>query len=180
MIFTHGERFVGALSSKDAGQLKSLLGPNIDFKALTPGRFWESDDVDVLVGDILLGQWFEPTDRITDVLSVENDRIGSRERVGYRLAITNADDESSSRRESHPPALSEPNVSLSTHSALAGRLVVEESNGQCAKRLGSCCRAAFNQSHALRGFLLNRLNFRIAHRTRCWSMRLARKYNSER
>jgi hypothetical protein len=31
-------------------------------------------------------------------------------------------DESSSRRESHPPALTEPDVNLSAHPALAGRL----------------------------------------------------------
>jgi transposase InsO family protein len=46
---------------------------------------------------------------------------------------------SSSRGEFHPPALTEPNVNLSTHSALAGRLSVDGMRYQWTKRLGLCC-----------------------------------------
>jgi hypothetical protein len=55
MDVTLGERFVDALTKKDARTLKSLLSHDVDFKALTPGKFWESNDVDEVVDDTLLG-----------------------------------------------------------------------------------------------------------------------------
>ncbi len=51
---TPGEEFVRALVAKDAHGLKELLSPGVDFKALTPGRFWESDSVDEIVDETLL------------------------------------------------------------------------------------------------------------------------------
>ena len=45
---------------------------------------------------------------------------------------------------------------------------------------GWCCRTAASQAPALVGLFRSRLNFCIAHRTRCWSMRNAKEYNSER
>src|SRR5450759_2468140 len=87
---------------------------------------------------------------------------------------------SSSRGESHPQALTDPDVNLSVHPAPAGRLGVSGTRCQWAKSLGFCCRAAFTQAHALSGSLRNRLNFCMAHLTRCWSMRFAMEYNSER
>jgi hypothetical protein len=44
---------------------------------------------------------------------------------------------------------------------------------QWAKSLGFCWRAAFIQAHALSGSLRNRLNFCMAHLTKCWLMRNA-------
>ena len=52
---TPGEEFVRALVAKDAHGLKELLSPGVDLKALTPGRFWESDSVDEIVDETLLG-----------------------------------------------------------------------------------------------------------------------------
>ena len=86
-----GERFVAALAAKDGDALRAVLDPALDFRALTPGKFWECDGADDLVDRVVLGHWFEPTDRITEVLRVDTDDVGARHRVGYRLGVTNDD-----------------------------------------------------------------------------------------
>ncbi|MFI5036698.1 MAG: nuclear transport factor 2 family protein [Acidimicrobiales bacterium] len=86
-----GERFARALGAKDAAALKTLLAPDVDFRALTPGEAWESRDRNEVVDDIFFGEWLEPHDHVTDVLSVETDAVGPRCRVGYRFALTNPD-----------------------------------------------------------------------------------------
>jgi hypothetical protein len=91
MVVTLGELFVDALAKKDASTLKSLLSPGVDFKGLTPGQFWESNDVDEVVDRNLLGQWFEPPDQITAIMGIESGHIGLRERVGYRLSLASPD-----------------------------------------------------------------------------------------
>ena len=55
---------------------------------MTPGRFWEASDADVIVDETILGTWFSSERRITDVLAVETDRVGSLDRVGYRFKVT--------------------------------------------------------------------------------------------
>ena len=37
-----GPRFVAALAAKDHAELASLLHPGVDFRGMTPGRFWEA------------------------------------------------------------------------------------------------------------------------------------------
>jgi hypothetical protein len=37
-----GERFAHALATKDAQGLLAVLDPEVDFRGLTPGRFWEA------------------------------------------------------------------------------------------------------------------------------------------
>lgn len=59
-----GERFARAIAAKDAAALRELLAPEIDFRAMTPGTFWETDTAAQLVDGVILGQWFEPSDRI--------------------------------------------------------------------------------------------------------------------
>ncbi len=88
-----GEEFARALAGKDAAALKALLQPDVDFRAMTPSRFWESTDADVVVDDFILGKWFGPTDDITEVIDVETSDVGERHRVAYRLKVTNADGE---------------------------------------------------------------------------------------
>lgn len=88
---TPGEEFVRALVAKDAGTLKRLLRPGIDFKALTPGRFWESDSVDQVVDEMILGAWFEQSDETEAAVSVETSKLGERHRVAYRLRVRNPD-----------------------------------------------------------------------------------------
>jgi hypothetical protein len=56
---------------------------------MTPRDFWEASDADTVVDGILLGKWFEPSDHIVEVTSVETAAIGHRERVGYRFRVHN-------------------------------------------------------------------------------------------
>jgi hypothetical protein len=88
---TPGEAFARAIADKDADALKDLLSPRLDFKALTPGQFWESDSVDAVVDEIILGTWFDPSDHVETLESVETSTISERKRVAYRLRVRNPD-----------------------------------------------------------------------------------------
>jgi hypothetical protein len=78
-------RFTAALAARDAVALRSLLGREVDFLGLTPGRVWAARTPDALVGEVLLGSWFEPSDRIQRIESVEPGLVGSRISFGYQL-----------------------------------------------------------------------------------------------
>src|SRR5690348_604320 len=86
-----GERFARAVAAKDAPALVELLAPEVDFRAMTPGRFWEAGSAAELVDDVILGHWFEPTDRIDGIEGIETDVVVDRERVGYRFHVSNDD-----------------------------------------------------------------------------------------
>jgi ketosteroid isomerase-like protein len=86
-----GEQFARALAARDASRLRELLAPDIDFRALTPNKFWESNSASEVIDDVMLGRWIEPTDHIDEVESIEHDTVVDRERVGYRVRGTNAD-----------------------------------------------------------------------------------------
>ena len=88
-----GERFVRALADKNTDELKAMLRTDVDFRAMTPGSFWEANGIDSLVDDILLGQWFAPEDRITGVGHIDTDDVGPRSRIGYRLTVISPDGE---------------------------------------------------------------------------------------
>ncbi len=90
---TLGEDFVAALSARSGDQLRAVLAPDVDFKGLTPGRFWEATDADTVVDDIILGAWFEDSDHIRDVVDVQTGVLPDSERVGYLLRVDNADGE---------------------------------------------------------------------------------------
>jgi hypothetical protein len=87
---TLGAEFAHALATKDERRLRELLDPQIDFRALTPNRFWEASDPDAVLS-IALGQWFEDTDEIESLDHVESDLVVDRERVGYRFTVSNPD-----------------------------------------------------------------------------------------
>src|ERR1700680_3952642 len=82
-----GERFARALAAKDALELKALLRSDVDFRAMTPGKFWEATDIDVIVDETMLGTWFAPERRITEVVAVQTENVGSLDRVGYRFKV---------------------------------------------------------------------------------------------
>jgi hypothetical protein len=86
-----GERFVQALGNKDAAALKALLRPEVDFRAMTPARFWEATDPDVVVDEVMLGKWFEEPNQITEVVAIETGKVGPRDRVGYRFTVKRPD-----------------------------------------------------------------------------------------
>jgi hypothetical protein len=85
---TLGNAFANALASKDFAAVSDLLHPEIDFRGLTPRRNWEADNPDEVIQGILR-QWFEDSDDIEELLSVETDAFADRERVGYRFRVRN-------------------------------------------------------------------------------------------
>jgi hypothetical protein len=89
---TIGAEFVHALAAKDRERMLALLDPEIDFRALTPNRFWEAADRDT-VTSVMLGDWFEEKDVIRSLEALETDTVCDRQRVGYRFAVTNPDGE---------------------------------------------------------------------------------------
>ena len=86
-----GGRFARAIADKDADALTSLLADDVDFRALTPRKFWEAARPDEVV-DIVFGNWFEESDHIDELVEVnDGDDVEDTHQVGYRFAITNAD-----------------------------------------------------------------------------------------
>src|ERR1700744_6404417 len=63
-----GARFAHAVASKDPSRVRELLHPEIDFRAMTPSRFWEPPTPDDVLE--MLCQWFEPGDVIEAVEKV--------------------------------------------------------------------------------------------------------------
>lgn len=82
-------RFASALAARDATALLSLFGSELDFRALTPGHVWEAVTPIALVNDVILGCWFEPSDVIQRIESLQHEQIGTRTRIGYRLRVQN-------------------------------------------------------------------------------------------
>ena len=83
-----GARFVRALAAKDFAQVASLLHPEVDFRGMTPGRCWQADTATQVVDEVLRS-WFEDSDQIDELLQLDTARLVDRERVGYRLAVSN-------------------------------------------------------------------------------------------
>jgi hypothetical protein len=80
-----GERFARSVANQDARALRQLLAPRVQFRALTPGRVWESADAVEVVDEVILGTWFSADCTITEVLALECVKVGTVERVGYRF-----------------------------------------------------------------------------------------------
>ncbi len=76
------------MAGKDYDELRRLLAPAIDFRALTPNRTWEASDAETLISEIVQ-QWFDESDEIRSLEDVQTDIVGDRERVGYRFAVHN-------------------------------------------------------------------------------------------
>jgi hypothetical protein len=89
MATTLGEDFARAIAAKDHARVRELLHPVLDFRAMTPGRVWEAAGPEDVI--TALGLWFERTDVIEGIDSLEVDRFADRERVGYRFRVRNAD-----------------------------------------------------------------------------------------
>jgi hypothetical protein len=87
---TLGARFATALSTKDFATVRELLHPEVDFRGMTPSRFWEASDPETVISEIL-ELWFEPSDEIRSLDSLETDGFADRERTGWRFSVTNPD-----------------------------------------------------------------------------------------
>ena len=87
-----GERFARAVAEKDFVKAVSFLHPAVDFRAMTPGKFWEAADPGTVRRDIL-PRWYEAHDQIEGVVALENGSVGDRRRVRYLYAVRNDDGE---------------------------------------------------------------------------------------
>ena len=91
MADTLGEQLAKAMVAKDRDALLALLADEVDFKALTPGRFWEASSSAQVIDEIVLGRWFEPTDHLEAVERAESGEVEGRHKVTYLLRGTNGD-----------------------------------------------------------------------------------------
>jgi hypothetical protein len=83
-----GESFARALGEKDFAGVAELLHPEIDFRGMTPGRVWEAQSPEQVVGDVLT-HWFDDGDAIEQVQEIQTGAFADRGRVGYRFAGRN-------------------------------------------------------------------------------------------
>ncbi len=90
---TPGEAFAKALAAKDDAAVRAVTTENVDFRAMTPGRFWEAHTQADLV-EVLFGSWLEPSDEVVSLVSTSTGAVSSRQHVAYRLHLRNADGES--------------------------------------------------------------------------------------
>lgn len=84
---TLGGRLAAAIAARDAEALGELFTTLVEFRAVTPSRFWEAENPAEVVA-IVLDTWFDPTKQITDLTFVEDGRVGDVRRIGYRMAVT--------------------------------------------------------------------------------------------
>lgn len=87
---TLGSDFARALAEKDAARLSALFAPELDFRAMTPRKTWEAQDADGVLG-VVFGHWFDDGDAIESLERLETDSFADRERVGYRLVVSNSE-----------------------------------------------------------------------------------------
>ena len=81
-----GLAFAHAVATQDAPALLALLAPAATLRAVTPSRFWDAETASDIVEGVVLGRWFAPPKRVTDLLDVGHDVVGGLDRVCYRLA----------------------------------------------------------------------------------------------
>jgi hypothetical protein len=89
MATTLGERFARDLAGHDEAALRALLASPVDFQALTPGRHWQADTGQQVVGEIMFGHWFDGA-KIRELCSVSTGHVAGREHVAYRLRVERA------------------------------------------------------------------------------------------
>jgi hypothetical protein len=82
------ERFVRAFVAKDPAALRTVLAPDVNFRALTPDRCWEGTSADAVIRDVF-GAWLEPSDDVEELESVEGGSIANTTRVVYRFRVKN-------------------------------------------------------------------------------------------
>jgi hypothetical protein len=85
-----GEQFARALAAKDFGRVAELLHPEVDFRGMTPRRFWEATGPAQVIDEVLTS-WFEPQDVIEAVVDLETGRMVDRDRVAWRFAVSTPD-----------------------------------------------------------------------------------------
>ena len=81
-----GVRWVGAIEARDRTALRNLVATPVQFRAVTPRRFWDAE-TPTEVADIVLGTWFDESKKVTDVSLVEDDTVGEVSKISYRMSV---------------------------------------------------------------------------------------------
>jgi hypothetical protein len=84
-----GEAWARAVAAKDHDAVRALLHPELDFRAMNPGRVWEAADAEDVID--ALGLWFDDSDDIERLVSFEHGTVADTERVSYRLQVRSDD-----------------------------------------------------------------------------------------
>jgi hypothetical protein len=84
-----GVEFAQAFAARDRERIRALVGPEFDFKALTPRKSFEATDANGLL-EILFDTWIVDSDEIRALEKLERDMVADSERVGYRFRVANA------------------------------------------------------------------------------------------
>ena len=79
-----GPAFAHALARGDFAQVREVLCLDIEFRAVTPRRFWEAQTAEETLE--ILRTWFHPARVVDEVLEVRTDVVGDRHSVTYRFA----------------------------------------------------------------------------------------------
>lgn len=91
-VTTIGADWARAWTSKDFERAQELMSPDIDFRALTPKKFWEETSAEAVIANVFR-KWLSDTDEPDGVEHIETDTVVDTERVGYRFSITNPEGE---------------------------------------------------------------------------------------
>ena len=78
-----GPAFAQALAVRDFDRLRSLLDPEIEFRALTPRRSWEATGDAETLG--LFQRWFDPQTVVEQIDDVSSHAVGDRTHLAYRF-----------------------------------------------------------------------------------------------
>ncbi len=83
---TLGARLAAAIEVRDPTALRNLFATPVQFRAVTPRRFWDAETPSD-VADIVLGTWFDESKQITQVDIVEDDTVGDISKISYRMSV---------------------------------------------------------------------------------------------
>ena len=81
---TVAERFVQAYTGHNRADLLGVLAPDVDFRGMTPGRFWEASTAEDLVDNVLF-HWIDVHDVVQQVLALDRDWMADREHVSLYI-----------------------------------------------------------------------------------------------
>ena len=83
---TLGGRLAAAIATRDQAALHDLFSTPVQFRAVTPRRFWDAE-TPAEVADIVLGTWFDQSKTTTHVDVVQDDAIGDTQKISYRMSV---------------------------------------------------------------------------------------------
>ena len=66
------------------------MDPNVDFRGMTPNRFWEARGPEAVVSEVLK-EWFLDSDEVEELVEVSSGEVADREHVAYRIRGHNPD-----------------------------------------------------------------------------------------